>query len=143
MGSEQGHVARNHFLKQTDGLKLYFWHQALIDVISKPLMELPSNFKIGYADEDPCSANVASIIAWGITITINIGVTIGITAGIINGTIEQLNPCQSLVKHKASGPIYHFSQVTGIICQSPYAGNISTTLKIQFNTCAARCKEQM
>ena len=74
----------------------------MIDVISKPLMELPLNFEIRYGDEDFCwfvtkqqkssSADVAGISAWGIIASIDI---IGVAAGVMNGTIEWLNVCQS------------------------------------------------
>jgi len=75
---------------------LYFRLHALIDVISKPLTELPLNFEIRYADEDFCCSvdvDVDGISAWGITASIGI---IGVAAGVMNCTIEWLNPCQSI-----------------------------------------------
>jgi len=78
---------------EADVARLYFQLRTLIDVILKPLTELPPNFEIGYADEDSCcSVDVAGISAWGITASINI---IGVAAGVMNGTIEWLNLSQS------------------------------------------------
>jgi hypothetical protein len=85
LGCERGHVARNHFAKQPNAPRLYFRLHAFFDVISKPLMELPPNFEIGYADEDSCySVDVAGVSAWVITASIDI---IGVAPSVMNGTI--------------------------------------------------------
>ena len=101
LGSKQRHVARNHFMKQTKCSSTLF----LIDVISKPLTELPPNFEIGYADEDfCCSVDITSISAWNITTSINI---IGVTTGIMDGTIEWLNLYQNWTKDEPQGQWTH------------------------------------
>jgi len=54
---------------------MHVWLHAFVNAILKPLMELPPNFEIWYADEDSCCSvdvdvDIAGASAWGIIVSI-------------------------------------------------------------------------